>query len=162
MNDAMSTHKGHIFSAEGLRKRMVDEREAEARRASGAAEEMKARQKAFAADFRQHHIGHEERAHIMALVDRAAEEGEFEVMVYSFPSDLCTDGGRAINNTLPNWPDTLQGKAREIYDLFERVGKPLGYRFKAMVVSFPDGMPGDIGFFVSWKPPIDAHGSRKD
>jgi hypothetical protein len=79
------------------------------------------------------------------------------VMIYAFPSDLCTDGGRAINNVLPNWPDTLQGKAREIHDLFERAGKPLGYRFRAIVINFPGGVPGDVGFFVSWKPPLDLH-----
>ena len=43
---------------------------------------------------------HEERAMIQRLVTNAAANGKFEAMVYSFPSDLCTDRGRAINSRL--------------------------------------------------------------
>ena len=49
-----------------------------------------------------------------------------EAMVYSFPSDLCTDGGRAINNSDPNWPETLQGKAKEMYDAFKARAQAAG------------------------------------
>ena len=42
-----------------------------------------------------------------------------EAMVYSFPSDLCTDSGRAINNYDPNWPETLQGKAKEFFERYQ-------------------------------------------
>jgi hypothetical protein len=51
-----------------------------------------------------------EREMIRRLVMNAVANGQFEVMIYSFPSNLCTDRGRAINNTDPTWPDTLQGK----------------------------------------------------
>ena len=90
---------------------------------------------------------------VRRLVMNAVKDGKMEAMVYSFPSDLCTDSGRAINNNAPNWPETLQGKAREIYDRYEERMKPQGYRLKAMVINFPGGVPGDIGFFLNWAPP---------
>ena len=71
-------------------------------------------------------------------------------MVFSFPSDLCTDSGRAINNQERNWPDTLQGKAKELFDRYQTIAKPQGYKLKAMIINYPDGMPGDVGFFLDW------------
>ncbi len=51
---------------------------------------------------------------IQKLVMNAVANNKFEALVYSFPSDLCTDSGRAINNRLAHWPETLQGKAKEL------------------------------------------------
>jgi hypothetical protein len=82
----------------------------------------------------------------------AVQDGKMEAMVYSFPSDLCTDSGRAINNGEPHWPETLQGKAKEFYERYLQFGKPQGYKLKAMVINFPGGIPGDIGFFLNWAP----------
>ena len=79
---------------------------------------------------------------VRRLVMNAVKDGKMEAMVYSFPSDLCTDSGRAINNNAPNWPETLQGKAKELYDRYEERVKPQGYRLKAMVINFPGGVPG--------------------
>jgi hypothetical protein len=78
------------------------------------------------------------------------EQGKTEALVYSFPSTLCSDSGRAINNALPEWPDTLQGKARELFERYEQNLKPAGYRLKAMIINFPGGVPGDVGFYLSW------------
>ena len=27
-----------------------------------------------------------------------------------------------------------------------------GFKLKAMIVTFPGGIPGDVGFFLSWAP----------
>lgn len=153
MSEEQEHRPAHLLSASELRARMAEHDAFEAAKQAAQRQAEAKRRKSFTDDFLSHHLGEKERGHILALVDRAALHDEFEVMVYSFPSYLCTDGGRAINNVLPNWPATLQGKARDIFELFERVGKPLGYRFRAMVINFPGGIPGDIGFFVSWKPP---------
>jgi hypothetical protein len=83
-------------------------------------------------------------------VAAAVENGKFEAMVYTFSSDLCSDSGRAINSGDKSWPDTLQGKAKEFYDRYQKFGKPQGFRLKAMIISFPNGMPGDVGFFLNW------------
>ena len=103
---------------------------------------------AFADDFLKSHISDNERAMIRRLVKNAVEKGHLEAMVYSFPSDLCIDGGRAINNSDPDWPATLQGKAKEMYDAFKARIHTQGYKLKAMIINFPGGVPGDVGFFL--------------
>ena len=107
----------------------------------------------FTTSFLHQHVSEDEIAMVRRLVANAVKDGKMEAMVYSFPSDLCTDSGRAINNNDPRWPETLQGKAKEFYDRYQALGKPGGYKLKAMVISFPGGIPGDIGFFLNWAPP---------
>ena len=107
---------------------------------------------AFTDDFLHKHVSEDEVALVRRLVTNAVKDGKMEAMVYSFPSDLCSDSGRAINNSDPRWPETLQGKAREFYERYQEFGKPQGYKLKAMVITFPGGIPGDIGFFLNWAP----------
>jgi hypothetical protein len=107
----------------------------------------------FTRDFLGSHVSEDEIAMVRRLVANAVKDGKMEAMVYSFPSDLCTDSGRAINNNDPRWPETLQGKAKEFFDRYERLAKPQGYKLKAMVINFPGGIPGDIGLFLNWAPP---------
>lgn len=85
-----------------------------------------------------------------AIVNRAVASGLTEVQVIRFPNRLCTDRGRAINNQEPGWEATLTGLPKELYDFWERHMKARGYRIKAQVVDFPDGMPGDIGLSLCW------------
>lgn len=80
----------------------------------------------------------------------AAERGEKEFMLLQFPSQLCSDGGRAINVSEPDWPTTLRGDAAEIFLRWERDLKPHGFHLAARVLDFPDGLPGDIGLFLVW------------
>ena len=125
-------------------------------------DEMKKREKARDAeqeerarameDFLKAEVTDEERELIRRLVRNAVAKGLFEVMIYSFPSGMCTDSGRAINNSDPRWPDTLQGKARDFYDRFKANIQPKGYKLKAMIINFPGGMPGDVGFYLNWAP----------
>ncbi|KAA1057640.1 hypothetical protein [Azospirillum argentinense] len=67
-----------------------------------------------------------------------------------FPSSYCSDGGRAINNFEPDWPDSLTGFAREVYDNYDRYLRPAGYKLRAQILSYPGGMPGDVGVFLHW------------
>ena len=80
----------------------------------------------------------------------AAERGETEFLLLRFPSQLCSDGGRAINAPDPDWPRTLRGEAAEMYLRWERELRPRGFHIVARVVEFPDGVPGDIGLFLVW------------
>lgn len=107
----------------------------------------------FAKDFLGNHVGEDEIAMVRRLVTNAVKDGKMEAMVYSFPSDLCTDSGRAVNSNDPRWPETLQGKAKEFFERYETFGKPQGFALKAMVINFPGGIPGDIGLFLNWAPP---------
>ena len=152
----MAERQAPIPSAEQLRMKLLEEQMKEMDRQDKARAAAQKELAAFTDDFFKHHISDDERAMIRRLVKNAAEKGQFEALVYSFPSDLCTDGGRAINNADPNWPDTLQGRAREMYDAFKARIQPQGYKLKAMIINFPGGMPGDVGFFLNWAPPVKS------
>ena len=80
----------------------------------------------------------------------AAQSGQTEIMVMRFPNVLCTDKGRAINNAEEGWPDTLTGRPRQAYELWRDYLRQGHYKLKAMIVDWPNGMPGDVGFFLSW------------
>ena len=145
-----------IPSAEQLRMKLLEEQMKEMERQDKARASAQKELAAFTDDFLKSHISDDERAMIRRLVKNAVEKGQLEALVYSFPSDLCTDGGRAINNSDPNWPETLQGKAKEMYDAFKARIQPQGYKLKAMIINFPGGIPGDVGFFLNWAPPVKA------
>ncbi|GLS21685.1 hypothetical protein GCM10007874_47020 [Labrys miyagiensis] len=87
---------------------------------------------------------------LQGMIRRAAANGETETMVMRFPNALCTDGGRAINNTEPDWPKTLTGRPRQAYEFWKEHLQPAKYTLKAMIIEFPGGFPGDVGFFLSW------------
>ncbi|WP_378947604.1 histidine kinase [Mesorhizobium sp. ANAO-SY3R2] len=106
----------------------------------------------FTDEFIHKHVTPEEIAMVRNLVENAVRNGKYEAMVYSFPSDLCTDSGRAINSGDKDWPQTLQGKAKEFFERYQRFGKPQGYKLKAMIINFPGGVPGDVGLFLNWAP----------
>lgn len=80
----------------------------------------------------------------------AAELGQREVQVITFPAGYCNDGGRRVNNMLPDWPDSLEGFAKKAYEFYKKELRPLGYKLHAQVVDFPGGMPGEIGLFLKW------------
>ena len=80
----------------------------------------------------------------------AAEQGHKEVQVITFPASYCNDGGRRINNLLPDWPDSLEGFAKSAYEFYRKELRPLGYKLYAQVIDFPGGMPGEIGLFLKW------------
>jgi hypothetical protein len=82
---------------------------------------------------------------------KAAEHGEKEYLLLRFPSDLCTDDSRAINNPPnPAWPETLRGEAADIYARWDAALRPYGFNLSAQVLDFPDGKPGDVGLFLRW------------
>jgi hypothetical protein len=140
-------------SAEGLRRRMA-EREAERLRElmRGRAAADKARREQIER-FLQGRLTKRDLAEARARVLHAAEHGAFEAMVMRFPSALCVDEGRAINNWRPDWARTLPGKAREAHALWEKWARPRGYGLRAQILDYPEGMPGDVGLFLTWVPP---------
>lgn len=80
----------------------------------------------------------------------AAEQGHHQLQVVTFPCSFCSDGGRRINIADPEWPTTLEGFARKAYDFYMRELRPLGYKLHAEIISFPGGMPGEVGLFLKW------------
>jgi hypothetical protein len=87
---------------------------------------------------------------INAAVRIAAERGLQQLQIVTFPSTLCTDRGRSINNADPDWPSTLTGFAEKAYDYFEKELRPLGYKMTAEIVTWPDGLPGDVALCLKW------------
>ena len=86
-----------------------------------------------------------------ALIRRAANDGRTEVYVGRFPNDLCTDRGRAINQTEPGWETTLTGLPKEIFSFWKQHLQPRGYKIKYQIIEYPNGMPGDIGITLNWE-----------
>lgn len=80
----------------------------------------------------------------------AAERGLHQLQVVTFPSSLCSDRGRSINNADPDWPTTLTGFAKKAYDYYEEKLRPLGYKLTAEIVTWPDGLPGDVAMSLKW------------
>lgn len=87
---------------------------------------------------------------VSRVVKGAAERGEREVLAIRFPSEYCTDHGRAINNFESGWPDTLTGFARRAYEFWQKELEPRGYKLRAQIMDFPGGVPGDVGSFLRW------------
>jgi hypothetical protein len=101
-------------------------------------------------------------------IKRAFERGETELMFSSFPVSFCTDGGRAINNIgappinkptkeelaargdEPEWLPTLPAGARVVYDYWKQNLRPGGFEFAARIISYPGGVPGEVGLFFTW------------
>ena len=80
----------------------------------------------------------------------AAERGHHQIEVITFPCTFCSDGGRRINIADPEWPSTLEGFAKRAYDFYAKELRPLGYKLNAEIISFPGGMPGEVGLYLKW------------
>jgi hypothetical protein len=139
-------------SAEQMRMALLEEQMAESDRQAKIQERQNQELTKFTNSFLKDQVNEEEIAMVRRLVVNAVKNGKYEALVYSFPSNLCTDSGRAINSGDPQWPETLQGKAKQFYERYLQNARPQGYKLKAMIINFPGGMPGDVGFFINWAP----------
>lgn len=142
-----------MFSADGIRRRMAEaeaQKEAEKLRQKQEQEE---KQKAVVAELHKPLAQAPEQLMqtVMELVDHAADSGQNEVQVYRFPNALCSDSGRKINNSEADWETTLEGRPKFAYEFWHERLLPLGFHLKAQVLDYPGGLPGDIGFILSWK-----------
>jgi hypothetical protein len=142
-----------VFSAADIKRKMAEREAAKAAEEMRHAKEQEEKQKAVMAEF---HKPPERTAEqlmqvVMQLVTHAAERGQSEVQVYRFPNAMCSDRGRRINNSEPDWETSLEGRPKAGYEFWRDHLRPLGFHLKAEVLEYPGGMPGDIGFFLSWK-----------
>lgn len=134
----------------------------EARRAQDRAEDEQARlrkqaaARKYAEAFEAYRLTPEDKDAIMHKIAKAFANGEKELMLFAFPSDLCTDQGRRINNGVEGWEETLPGAARQVWEFWRDDLQPRGFRFFARVINYPGGMPGDIGVFFSWPKELEG------
>ena len=141
------------FSAADIKRRMAERDAAKAAEELRRMREQEEKQKAVMAEFHKPpERTPEQLLHfVQQLVSHAAEAGQTEVQVYRFPNELCSDRGRRINNSEPGWEATLEGRPKAAYEFWHDHLRPLGFHLKAEVLEYPGGMPGDIGFFLTWK-----------
>ena len=141
------------FSATDLKRRMAERQAAKAAEELRRMREQEEREKAVMAEFQKPPARTPEQLMqlLMTLVTRAAEEGQTEVQIYRFPNGLCTDRGRAINNIEGDWETTLTARPKLAYEFWRDHLRPLGFGLKAEILDYPGGMPGDVGFSLTWK-----------
>jgi len=140
-----------LFSAQDLRKVMMKHQMTEFAKEEAREREMAQARAERVKQFRNPiEITEETLANFMRRVQQAADHGDRQTLILRFPSDLCTDSGRAINNALESWEKTLVGSPKQIYDVWAEKLKPRGFGLHAEVLDYPHGMPGDIGLFCRW------------
>lgn len=123
--------------------------------AEAAEAQHKAELAAFSERVQTYEITEEDRERAIRRIRRAFDAGERELMLIKFPSVLCEDGGRRINNHLSGWQDTLPGVFHKIHQWWETELMPGGFTFSARIIDFPGGMPGDVGIFIGWPERLD-------
>jgi hypothetical protein len=147
MNDQLTAQ---VMNVKDL-KRIADEKQTEqvrevmARRRKEEGEEQRARQ-----DFMEKEIRADGIQRFNGWVQRSAEQGRSEIELLRFPSQYCTDQGRAINNFHNDWPETLTGIARRGYEAYEQHLRGQGYKIRAQILNYPDGGLGEVGIYISW------------
>ena len=133
-------------------KRISDDKDME--KAKKAMEHIKAMEKEQAdlRDAFMHRDVHPEAiTRVNNMIRRAAEQGNHQIQALTFPATFCNDRGRRINNMEPDWPNSLEGFAKKAYEFYVAELKPLGFKLTAQVLDYPEGMPGNIGLFLSWE-----------
>jgi uncharacterized membrane protein len=97
------------------------------------------------------HVDGDRWSEMLDKAKLAARRGEQEFMLLRFPSDLCSDGGRKINVVEAGWEGTLRGEAAELYSRWRTELKPRGFGLSARIVSFEDGIIGDMTLYLTWR-----------
>ena len=164
----MTTESAPVLSITGL----FEEREAKRRQDQAANTDMQRKAQEEIEQYRKRldefRMEEVNRQNQIRKIKLAFERGDTEVMLISFPSSFCTDGGRAVNNADlpplnppkrgeapptpadPVWLDTLPGGVRSAYEWWKQALKPGGIKFSVRIISYPEGKLGDVGLFYSW------------
>ncbi len=150
MTETKTSGSSAIPSLDELKKLHAAKLVASADEASRSMSVEEERKKALMADLSTRRVTDQNVRNAVKAIRELAAAGEKEVMLLRFPNELCTDGGRAINNSEPDWPRTLTGFPLEIYNKWQVAFRQEGYRLTAKILDFPGGMPGDVGLFMGW------------
>jgi uncharacterized membrane protein len=149
---AIGTRPPRPPSASELQAMIVQEEEHEAAAAQHKREAARARRRQEIERFAQGNLSPDDIRAIVQRCTDAAQAGHDNIIAYRFPSEVCLDGGRAINNGEHDWPASLNGQPRAVYEYWQRVLRPAGYHISARILNYPGGVPGDVGFILSWAP----------
>ena len=99
----------------------------------------------------ERHVTDDRWRELMHGAREAAERGEHEYLLLRFPSNACTDRGRAITAHEASWSQTLTGDAAAVYRHWRDELMPQGFELSARILEFPGGTPGDVGLFLRWR-----------
>ena len=131
---------GKEFSADAVRDLIEARKAAEVAERRAFEEGQKAEREKLKVSFQEREVKPE-------ALDRIA------ALVLQFPSEWLPDQGRGVTNRDPNWHLKLEGFPKRAHDFFEKELAPRGFQIKAEILDWPGGMPGDVGFFLTWKRP---------
>ncbi len=128
-----------VFSAADIKRRMAEREAAKAAEEQRQMKEQEEKQKAVMEEFHKppERTAEQLMQAVMQLVSHAAERGQSEVQVYRFPNAMCSDRGRRINNSEPDWDKTLEGRPKLGYEFWRDHLRPLGFHLKAEVLDYP-------------------------
>jgi CBS domain-containing protein len=115
-----------------------------------AADEVRRQRDALVKEMLEAPLPEAEWRAMLAEARSRAAQGERQMPMLRFPAALCDDGGRAVNVPDPDWPRTLRGKAARVYLRWRDELQPQGFRLTAQIVSFPQGLPGDVEMALVW------------
>lgn len=150
MTEPLEEFRAPQITAADLKMRMAEHELDDEKKAMAMRQKIAKEQEEFRLYFMSSEVTEEDRRSIRSKITQLAERGQSEMCVLTFSSDLCSDGGRAINNFFPDWPTTLTGRAAKLYEIWERNVKQLGFKLEARVLNYPEGIIGDIGLFLKW------------
>jgi len=139
-----------LMRPEDLKKITNDADMARAQEYMKRAKKQEEEQKGLREAFMEREVHPEVGDRINAAVHRAAEQGNHELQIMTFPASFCNDGGRRINNAEPDWSSSLEGFAKRAYAYYDKELKPLGYKLRVEILDYPGGMPGNVGMFLRW------------
>ena len=141
------------FSADAVHAFVAETKKHEAEERRKHDEAAKAEREKLHQAFTKDDVPGDAMGRVALMVRKAVETGEKQALLFQFPSDWLPDQGRAITNHAADWHEHLDGFARRAYGYYERELKPRGFQLRAEIIDWPDGMPGDVGFFLQWKRP---------
>ncbi|WP_137176262.1 hypothetical protein [Roseomonas sp. AR75] len=144
---------GKTFSADAVRDLIRSRKEAQAAEERAYEAAQRAEREKLKASFQEREVQPEALDRIAALVAKQVERGEKQALVLQFPSDWLPDQGRAVTNHDPDWHRNLEGFPKRAYAYFEKELAPRGFQLRAEILDWPGGMPGDVGFVLTWKRP---------
>ena len=150
MSSAQSPEATKIVTPAELNKLEEERDTASAKEALEKERRAEEEQRQLHESFMNREIGPEAIERFNTAVRKAAEQNRREILIGQFPATWCSDGGRRINNAEEDWPESLQGVAKRVYEYHTQHLAPLGYKMRAEVLTYPGGMPGEIGIFFRW------------
>ena len=138
------------FSAEAFRGEVRAHEQEAVDRVAAEKEAARLERRRQAEVIMQQHVSDETWRALLERAQIAAKNGEKEFLLHRFPCDLCSDGGRMIDVAEPGWEGTLRGEPAEMIERWRADLKANGFGLTARIVSYVDGVLGDVGLFLTW------------